>query len=157
MSSGHNGNQPLKAFLVTARCGHVGQTRYIPITYPVLAKDGTEAAAQVRDFPRVKHHQKLAILKVEAVAWADYQHQKDINRMDPYLRCRNRQQQTVFEEEIMARSFDNDPIDETDDAGFDTCMLFIGKRKVRISPKKLIRYIDLEEILHLSHADHKLV
>lgn len=155
MSSGYEGNQTLKAFLVTARCGHVGQTRYIPITYPVLAKDEKEAAALVRGFPRVKHHQKLAILKVEAVAWADFQHQKDINRMDPYLRCHNRQQQAGFEEEIMARTLYDDPIDEIDEARVDTRMLFIGKRKVRISPKKLIRYRDFGEILHMSRAARK--
>lgn len=43
-----------KYFEVQAMCGHVGKGKYIPISFPVIAINGKEAAEKVRSYPRVK-------------------------------------------------------------------------------------------------------
>jgi len=54
-----------KFYIVTAKCGHVGKSKYILIDFPVIAEDGREAAKIARQIPRVKHHHKDAIRNVE--------------------------------------------------------------------------------------------
>ena len=80
-------------YAVTAKCGHVGRNYYIPICFPVVAGSGKEAAAQVRCFPRVKHHHRDAILDVERIDPDEFFFLKEKNRTDPYLCCRNVQEQ----------------------------------------------------------------
>ena len=83
----------MRYFMVTAKCGHVGKGFYIPITFPVRAKTAAEAASVTRAFPRVKHDHKDAILFVEEVDSNEYDDQWTVNNYDPYLMCRNRQDQ----------------------------------------------------------------
>ena len=47
---------------VCAKCGHVGRYNYVDKIFAVKASSGKEAAAKVRNFPRVKHDHKDAIL-----------------------------------------------------------------------------------------------
>ena len=80
-------------FEVKAKCGHVGRNNYIPISFAVCAKDGKEAARKVRDFPRVKHDHKDAILSVEEICYDTYLEIKNRNNEDPYLQCHTKQEQ----------------------------------------------------------------
>ena len=43
-----------KFYIVTAKCGHVGKSKYILINFPVIAEDGREAAKIARQIPRDK-------------------------------------------------------------------------------------------------------
>ena len=61
-----------KYFEVQAMCGHVGKGKYIPISFPVIAINGKEAAEKVRSYPRVKHHYKKAILNVWEISFDSY-------------------------------------------------------------------------------------
>lgn len=77
-------------FLVTTKCGHVRRTRFIPITFPICAESGKEAAKLARDYARVKHNHKDAILEVKKVSFELYQNQFIINQNDPYLHVKNK-------------------------------------------------------------------
>lgn len=88
---------------VIAKCGHVGKNHYIPIRFPIIAVDGKEAAKHVRQFPRVKHNHKDAILIVKKIDYERYQEIVEINNNDPYLKCHSRQEQKLidnFEERL---------------------------------------------------------
>lgn len=83
----------IKYFKVVAKCGHVGRNNYIPIVFAVMAKTRKEASSLVRLMPRVKHHQKDAILECSEVAYEDFIVIKDSNDKDEYLKCKNIQEQ----------------------------------------------------------------
>ena len=82
-----------KYFKVVAKCGHVGRKHYVPITFAVEARNGKEAAEIVRWTPRVKHHQKQAILDCEKISYEEFLEIKKINNNDDYLKCKNNQDQ----------------------------------------------------------------
>lgn len=91
-------------YLVTAKCGHVGRQRYIPITFAITADNGKEAAKITRNIARVKHDHKDAILNVVKVSKEVYLNQMVENESDPYLGFKSRYQQNKYKEEIMSRT-----------------------------------------------------
>lgn len=86
----------IKTYAVTAKCGHVGKGKYIPITFPVKAVSRKEAAASVRQYPRVKHDHKDAILSVEEISLEEYYEIKIKNNQNPYLSAKNIQEQRMY-------------------------------------------------------------
>lgn len=86
----------MKHYIVTAKCGHVGKGYYIPIDFPVKADSKTEAAKIVRDFPRVKHHHKDAILNCREVSFAEFKIIRNRNQTDTYLTCRSSTEQRLL-------------------------------------------------------------
>lgn len=82
---------------VIAKCGHVGRKHYVPVKFAVIAEDGKEAAKMVRDFPRVKHDHKDAILNVNKIDYERFQEIVEMNRNDPYLKCHSRQEQKLLD------------------------------------------------------------
>ena len=54
-------------FKVVAKCGHVKRDKYYEGTFYVYARDAKGAAAFVRQFPRVKHNHKDAIISVDKI------------------------------------------------------------------------------------------
>lgn len=87
----------MKYFIVTAKCGHVGRLHCIWIDFAVAADSAKEAAKKVRWFKRVKHNHKDAICLVREVAFEEFIKQRAINDDDPYLHCKNIQQQRLIE------------------------------------------------------------
>lgn len=86
----------MRYYIVTTKCGHVGKTKYIVIDFPVAAENGKEAAKKARSIPRVKHHQKDAIINVKEVSYDEYIERFKINDNDEYLKCSNRQEQNLI-------------------------------------------------------------
>ena len=82
-----------KYYRVLTKCGHVGRNGYVPIQFAIVAETGKEAAKIARDMPRVKHHHKDAILKVEEISKSIYKEIREINANDPYLHCHSIQEQ----------------------------------------------------------------
>ena len=82
-----------KFYRVTCKCGHVGRQFFIRIDFPVNADSGKEAAEIARNIPRVKHDHKDAILNCVEIDFEEYQIIQKINRNDPYLKCKNPQEQ----------------------------------------------------------------
>ena len=89
-------NEFEKYYMVIAKCGHVGRKNYIPIKFAVVAESGKEAAKKVRQFPRVKHNHKDAILDVRCITLEEFLEIKEINNNDPYLKCHSRQEQNLI-------------------------------------------------------------
>lgn len=98
----------MKFYIVSAKCGHVGRSYYIPIDFPVKAIDAKTAAQQVRKIGRVKHDHKDAILKVIQVSKKEYLEQSVINKCDPYLAAKSKHEQNEIFDSIKDR-FINDP------------------------------------------------
>lgn len=82
-----------KYFIVTAKCGHVRKSNYILIDFAVIADTRKEAASKVIKYKRVKHHHKDVIRDVKEVSFEEYIEQKRRNNEDPYLHCKNIQEQ----------------------------------------------------------------
>lgn len=82
-----------KYYKVTAKCGHVGRKKYIKIDFPIKASSGKEAAKRARDYPRVKHDHKDAIINVVKISKEQYFELKRKNKIDPYLNSNNIQEQ----------------------------------------------------------------
>ena len=80
-------------FKVEAKCGHVGHGKCIWITFATAADNGKEAAKKVRNFKRVKHHHKDAIATVQEITFEEFMAIKAANDADPYLHCKNVQEQ----------------------------------------------------------------
>ena len=90
-------------YLVTAKCGHVGKTSYMPITFPVIAESGKEAARIVRGYPRVKRDHWDAILDCQKVDEATHNAQKALNAKDPYLHATSKQEQDEMVTNLLER------------------------------------------------------
>ena len=80
-------------FKVEAKCGHVGHGKCIWITFATAADNGKEAARKVRDFKRVKHDHKDAIRSTTEIDFEEFIAIKAANDADPYLHCKNVQEQ----------------------------------------------------------------
>ena len=87
----------MKYFIVTAKCGHVGRTNCIWINFAVPAPDAKGAAAKVRNYKRVKRNHKDFIANVKEVSFEEFFLQMTLNNQDPYLHCKNRQEQKGIE------------------------------------------------------------
>ena len=83
----------MKYFEVIAKCGHVGKNKCIFITFACAAENGKEAAAKVRLYKRVKHDHKDAIRDVQEITFEEYMKLRSENNADPYLHCKNPQEQ----------------------------------------------------------------
>ena len=88
----------IKFYKVVCMCGHVGRNNYIPIAFSIKAINGREAAKIARDLPRVKHHKKYAVLSCDEISEEQYIELKKINDTDPYLICKNIQEQREYPE-----------------------------------------------------------
>lgn len=81
---------------VKAKCGHVGRNNYIIKTFAIIAESGKGAAATCKWTPRVKHHDKKAIIEVNMINYEEYKQLKNKNDNDFYLKCKNIQQQRYY-------------------------------------------------------------
>ena len=59
-------------FEVSAKCGHVGENKYVIKQFYIKTTTAKEAARIIRFAPRVKHDQKDAILKVTEINYDEY-------------------------------------------------------------------------------------
>ena len=93
----------MKYFEVIAKCGHVEKNYCVFVNFACVAENGKEAAAKVREYPRVKHDRKDAIRCVKEITFEEFVTLRAENDADPYLHCKNRQEQRNipgFEERI---------------------------------------------------------
>ena len=87
----------MKYFIVKTKCGHVGKWNCIWIDFAVAAESAAEAAAKVKTYKRVKRNHKNAIARVLEVSFEEFMLQKSNNSIDPYLHCKNIQEQRLIE------------------------------------------------------------
>ena len=125
----------MKVYQVTAKCGHVGKNHFVIKDFPVRAKDGKEAARVVRNFPRVKHHHKDAILYVVEITWEEYEALVAKNNLDPYFHCSNIQEQRMYEEQIYS-----EVEEKKNKSSISNKIIYHGKEIIR-NPKKYFRNV----------------
>lgn len=87
----------MKYFIVKTKCGYVGKWNCIWIDFAVTADSAAEAAAKVKTYKRVKRHHKNVVALVKEVTFKGYMCQRAINDCDPYLHCKNIQEQRLIE------------------------------------------------------------
>lgn len=86
-----------KYYAVHCRCGHVGLKHYVEIVFAVMANSRKEAAKKARGFARVKHNKKNAIIDCYDITREEYEALIEVNKNDPYLKCKNIQEQRLIE------------------------------------------------------------
>lgn len=131
----------LKYFKVTCKCGHTGSRKtYIPITFPVVANNGKEAASIAREKPRCKHHHKDCVQKVEQCTLNEFLDQIKENKNNPYLSCRNIQEQKMLgiEDQFVIEPKYSDELNEEED--LNTKPYYYRKKKIK-HPKKYMTNI----------------
>ena len=141
----------VRYYKVTCKCGHTGSRRtYIPVTFPVVAENGREAAEKARYIPRCKHHHKDCILDVEECSYEEYVAQQKINKENPYLKCKSIQEQRLLDIEHL---FVEDPHfhEEVDDSDYEDKnyrYYYLGKTKIK-NPKKYMKnyYFNRTELM----------
>ena len=87
--------EEIKYYAVTAKCGHVGKGKYIEVTFAIEATSGKEAAKIGRMMPRVKRDHPQAIISVERINLEEYIELANSNAENPYLQCKNKQEQNA--------------------------------------------------------------
>ena len=86
-----------KYFSVKTKCGHVGKFHCVWIDFAVAAENAKEAAEKVKQYGRVKRHQKSCIESVAKIDFEDFMMLKAKNDADPYLHCKSVQEQRAIE------------------------------------------------------------
>ena len=86
-----------KYFSVKTKCGHVGKFRCVWINFAVVADNAKAAAEKVKQYGRVKRHQKSCIESVAEIEFEDFMMLKAKNDADPYLHCKSIQEQRAVE------------------------------------------------------------
>ena len=76
-------------FEVQAKCGHVGRNNYIVKNFYIRTDSAKRAAKIIRLAPRVKHHQKDAIVKVREIEREEYIQGVIRMQEDPYFNVNN--------------------------------------------------------------------
>ena len=117
---------------VIAKCGHVGRKHYVPIKFAVIAEDGKEAAKKVRQFSRVKHNHKDAILNVKKITYEGYLEIIEVNHDDEYLKCHSKHEQKLINnfEERLEDDFNNLEVKYDKQARIDRVTYKLKKNKI---------------------------
>ena len=129
-------------FEVCAKCGHVGRNYYVEKVFAVVAEDGSAAARFTRNIPRVKHHQKDAIIYVNEIDADRFNEICQINDADPYFKCTSIQDQRRLCPEITVLCEHGE---ECRDRGEITGKRFYDGKKAIRNPKKYYRFAGREE------------
>lgn len=110
-----------KFYIVEAKCGHVGRNNYIVKSFATKTTSPSEAAQKARQFGRVKHHWKDAIVSVRECTEEEYLAQVAANSSDPYFAARSIQEQRMTCGElngITPRIADEKPANRREIRGF---------------------------------------
>ena len=131
----------MKLFEVKTKCGHVGRKYYALKSFAVKAENGREAAEIARSIPRVKHDHKDAIVDVQEVNYFRYAEIIELNKLDPYFKCHNVQEQRSYSDpDIYPEAECTVKVKMTDVRK----QVFKGKTIIR-KPRKYIKNYYLEE------------
>lgn len=135
-------------YRVKAKCGHVGNNKYIPIDFYFIADNAKNAAQLCRNTPRVKHHHKDAIIETVEITKADYDTGIAENLKDPYLTVDNIQEQRRIADSIIDRIQIENVVEDVlaDEMNINRSNHFIGKMPVN-NPKKFAQRYQHEGIL----------
>jgi len=133
---------------VQARCGHVGNGCYIPVSFALIAESASKAAEQARRLPRVKHDNKQAIISVKPLSFTEYRQLKHENFQDPYLHCSSVQDFRCIPdiENRIERVFRPDSRAHRPETAADKKQFFDHKERIRNVRNYMRLNPDLEEL-----------
>jgi len=91
----------MRLFEVIVKAGHgdqgrKGQGYFIPITLAIAAVDGKAAAEKARWTPRIKHHDRFAVLSVNEINQVRFDEIKKANDSDLFLKVTSKQEQRLL-------------------------------------------------------------
>lgn len=98
----------MRYYEVKAKCGHVKKSKYTVKSFYVSAPSGKEAAERGRWLPRVKHHDKFAIIEVNEITKDECLLGKKTNDMDPYFKCHSKQEQNLKCKDLPLQIYEED-------------------------------------------------
>ncbi len=93
-----------KYFEVTAKAGHVGRHHYTEISLFIIAESKKDAAETAKWIPRVKHHDKTAILAVNEITFNEFNVGMTQISENPYFKAKNIQEQRALCHDIEVKS-----------------------------------------------------
>lgn len=137
--------QKQRYFAVTCKCGHVRKDFYIPITFPIIAKNRKAAAQIARNKPRVKHHHKYAILQNKEIPYTVYKQLQEDNKNDPYLNVKSTYQQKAYHDEIKARRIKEPHKEPHTNESLSKKTMYKNKERIRKPKRYNYRIVDKGE------------
>ena len=90
----------MKYFLVTAKCGHVGNGKYLEIEFPIIARTKKDAAQICLRKPKVKKHLKNAITSVREVDLDVFNSERNSFLNNSYVRAHTKREITGWLESV---------------------------------------------------------
>lgn len=140
-------------YRVDTKCGHVRKNYYMPIGFAIRAESAKEAAKIARNMPRVKHHHKDAIQNVQEISWEDYHSLRKQNDLNPYLHCKNVQEQRLIQAYIDQNIEEEGKKNVREKKKNEEYRYYIGKQQVR----NIKRYINSNsETMQISKVHNPL-
>lgn len=135
----------LEMFEAVCKCGHVGKSHYVIISFPLMAQSKKDAARIARGMPRVKHDYQDAILNVFKIDQKRYFELLEINDRDPYLHCTCIQDQNMHDlsDRLMTEDRSNHYTSRKEE---NKKSFYCNKKKIRNQKKYMTRYYDFEKI-----------
>lgn len=134
----------LEMFEAVCKCGHVGKSHYIPISFPLMAQSKKDAARIARGLPRVKHDHQDAILNVFKIDKKRYFELVETNNRNLYLRCTCIQDQNLID--LSDRLMNEDRSTHyTSRKEENKKPFYCNKQKIRNQKKYMTRYYDFEK------------
>lgn len=142
----------LEMFEAVCKCGHVGKSHYVIISFPLMAQSRKDAARIARGIPRVKHDYQDAILNVFKIDKERYFELVETNNNDPYLRCTCIQDQNMID--LSDRLMDENHLDYyTPRKEENKKAFYCNKQKIRNQKRYMTRYYDIEKFDTYSAAE----
>ena len=143
----------LEMFEAVCKCGHVGKSHYVIISFPLMAESRKDAARKARLLPRVKHDYQDAILNVFKINKERYFELVEINNNDPYLHCSCIQDQNMID--LSDRLMDeNRSVTHTSRKEENKKTFYCNKKKIRNQKRYMTRYYDIEKFDNYSTAEY---
>lgn len=134
----------LEMFEAVCKCGHVGKSHYVIISFPLMAQSKKDAARIARGMPRVKHDYQDAILNVFKIDKKRYFELIEINNHDPYLHCTCIQDQNAID--LTGRLMNEDRSNcRTSRKEENRKAFYCNKQKIRNQKRYMTRYYDFEK------------
>ncbi len=88
-------------YLVTAKCGHVGNRKYVDICFPIVAKSAHDAAQVVLNRPKVKKQLKNAITNVVKIDYDTYLEERTLFTRNDYIKAHYKKQIISYIDEAL--------------------------------------------------------
>jgi hypothetical protein len=102
----YENNGKATKYIVTVKCGHVGNSHYMKIDFPITACTKKDAVIIAKSKGRVKRDHKDVILGIRAVSDQEFFKQQEINQKDPYLTIKSKHEQSSIQSLINERKIE---------------------------------------------------